>query len=172
MEELRIFFDMDGVLADFDRGVRELCGREPLDQSSCTDVETDALWEAVSGVPHFYAKLLPIGGMPELVRALYNELGNRCRILTGIPKPKRHVENAGKDKEEWIRRFVSAEMQVHVVFREEKKQYCTGPQDILVDDYDKNIAEWEAGGGTGILFKDVRQTEEAIAKIREMLAKR
>lgn len=167
MEELRIFFDMDGVLADFDRGVRELCGREPLDQSSCTDEETDALWEAVSRVPHFYAKLSPVGGMPELVRALFEELGDRCRILTGIPKPKRHVENAGEDKEEWIRRFVSEEMQVHVVFREEKKRYCTGPQDILVDDYDKNITEWEAGGGTGILFRSAEQVQKEIEKLKQ-----
>ena len=28
----KIYFDMDGVLADFDRGVRELCGMEAFDQ--------------------------------------------------------------------------------------------------------------------------------------------
>ena len=32
MEVSRIYFDMDGVLADFDRGVRDLCGLEPVDQ--------------------------------------------------------------------------------------------------------------------------------------------
>ena len=31
MEVTEIYIDMDGVLTDFDQGVRELCGLEPLD---------------------------------------------------------------------------------------------------------------------------------------------
>lgn len=29
----KIYFDMDGVLADFDRGIRELCHMDPLNQA-------------------------------------------------------------------------------------------------------------------------------------------
>ena len=30
----KIYFDIDGVLADFDKGVRPLCGMTPLPQST------------------------------------------------------------------------------------------------------------------------------------------
>lgn len=33
MEVKKIYFDMDGVLADFAGGVRELCGMEPVSQT-------------------------------------------------------------------------------------------------------------------------------------------
>ncbi len=33
MEAEKIYFDMDGVLADFERGVRELCGITPQSQN-------------------------------------------------------------------------------------------------------------------------------------------
>ena len=42
----KIYFDMDEVLADFNRGVRELCHMEPVEQSVSTK-EDDALWAAV-----------------------------------------------------------------------------------------------------------------------------
>lgn len=163
---LHIYFDMDGVLADFDRGVRELCHREPLDQSTSTEADNDALWAAVRQVPHFYGQLEPIPGSLEMLRTLYEEIGDRCQILTGIPKPRRSIEHAGEDKVAWIHRLVSEDMQVHIVYREEKRQYCTGPQDILVDDYDKNIREWQAAGGTGILFRD---PEQAMQEIRDIM---
>lgn len=35
MNENKIYFDMDGVLADFARGVQEICGLLPLDQTEC-----------------------------------------------------------------------------------------------------------------------------------------
>ena len=43
MEVKKIFFDMDGVLADFGRGVEELCG---LDR----DCDDDLMWEAIKNV--------------------------------------------------------------------------------------------------------------------------
>ena len=44
----KIYFDMDGVLADFDRGVRELCNMEPLPQSEDFPVGyDDELWRKV-----------------------------------------------------------------------------------------------------------------------------
>lgn len=165
MKDIHVYIDMDGVLADFDNGVRRLCHREPLNQSCCTHAETDALWDDIRQVPHFYAQLDPIEGSIAMVQAIYAQLGDRCQILTGIPKPHRHIENTIEDKVEWVRRLVSVDIRVNIVYRAEKQQFCTGPQDILIDDYDKNICEWQAAGGTGILFRDSQQTLEELQQI-------
>ena len=42
----KIYFDMDGVLADFDRGVTRLCGLKPLIQGDLRSNEDyDLMWE-------------------------------------------------------------------------------------------------------------------------------
>ncbi len=161
----KIYFDMDGVLADFDRGVRELCGITPLNQEEHTKASDDAMWAAIRGVDHFYDKLEPVPGAQELFRDLYNKYGNRCEILTGIPKEKRGIATAGEDKMNWIHRLFGPEIVVHIVYKEQKKEYCTGPECILVDDFSTNINEWQAGGGTGIRFSN---PEDARMQMREL----
>lgn len=153
----KIYLDMDGVLADFNRGVKELCHMEPVDQMHSTPEETDALWKAIAKVPHFYDQLQPIPGAVDLFQKLYERYGDQVEILSGIPKPKRHVMNAGEDKIRWAHRMLSPTLKVNIVYREEKPRYCHGKEDILVDDYEKNIREWNEMGGTGILYENADQ---------------
>ena len=54
---------------------------------------------------------------------------------------------------------------MNIVFREEKKNYVTGPGCILIDDLEKNIREWNVAGGTGILFTSA---EDVLAQIADM----
>ena len=63
MEPERIYFDMDGVLADFVRGVRELCG---LDMS----VGDDIMFVLVGGDirPHVI----------DALQSLVGEIKNHC----------------------------------------------------------------------------------------------
>lgn len=166
MEIKKIFFDMDGVLADFDRGVRELCRMEPLKQSENQPAGyDDILWSKVREAGHFYDKLELIEGTKEMFDYLYNKYGDRCEILTGIPKPRRGITTAGEDKINWVRRLLSEDVVVNIVFREDKPDYCKGSNCILIDDYDLNIREWEKCGGTGILFTDAAS---ALKQIKEL----
>ena len=55
MKAEKIYLDMDGVLADFDRGVRELCGMDPLPQTGKTDPhQDDLMWEAIRKVESLF----------------------------------------------------------------------------------------------------------------------
>ncbi|MBQ3863905.1 MAG: hypothetical protein II790_07700, partial [Schwartzia sp.] len=81
-----------------------------------------------------------------------------CEILSGIPKPRRGITTAADDKSEWVRRNLGEHIKVNIVYREEKKNYVTGRDCILIDDYEKNIKEWEKAGGTGILFISAKET--------------
>ena len=161
MKIRKIYFDMDGVLADFSLGVEELCGL-PAD---CSD---DKMWEAIKKVPHFYLKLKPMKNAIEMIQKVIEKYGADCEILTAVPKPKRGILTAGTDKIQWIREMVSDKMKVNIVIREEKKTFCTGKDCVLVDDLMGNIRDWEMNGGTGILFTTAENVLKKIEGIEEV----
>ena len=165
MKIKKIYFDMDGVLADFDRGVKELCGIEPLDQAKKTPADDDRMWEAIKNVGHFYDRLEPMPGALEMFKVLREKYD--VEILTGIPKAKRGIVTAGDDKIAWAHRLLAEDLVVNIVYREEKKNYATGPDYILIDDLKKNIDEWVVAGGSGILFTSAEKVLDEIQRLEE-----
>ncbi len=163
----KIYFDMDGVLANFDLGVKEICGMEAPDQNSKhkNPEYDDEMWKRVKQAGHFYDYLELLPGARKLFDYVYNRYGDRCEILSGIPKPRRGIDTAGEDKINWVRRLLSKDIKVNIVFREEKPNYCKGIGCVLIDDYTKNIREWEEMGGTGVLNENAAKTLE---KLKEM----
>ena len=157
---MKIYFDMDGVLADFDRGVRELCHMEPSDPDHPDEKYDDDMWAAIRDVGHYYDKLEPVEGSLELFKKVFEKYGDDCQILTAVPKPKRQIVTAGEDKVSWVHRLISPDVAVNRVAREEKKNYVTGADCFLVDDLQKNIEEWQALGGKGIRFLNAEQAEK------------
>ena len=155
----KIYFDMDSVLADFDRGVKELCGLPaPRQETEFSKEADDLMWVKIREVEHFYDRLEPMPGALEMFRRIYEKCGDKCEILTGIPKPKRGILTAGEDKTAWVHRLLSEDIVVNIVYKEEKKNFCTGKDCILIDDLEANIDSWRSYGGTGILHKDAEST--------------
>jgi len=148
-----IYFDMDCVLADFEQGVRELCGMDPPRWGAPDKDELDdIMFGRISGIPNFYYRLKPIDGTVEILNELVSRYGKRVEILTGVPKPHRNVPTASEDKVAWVRDYISEDIAVHTVLRREKMNFAKGPGSVLIDDMQMNIDEWTSAGGTGILF--------------------
>ncbi len=156
MKIKKIYFDMDGVLADFDLGVEELTGfiMSTPDQDLKTKEEIDALWAAVRKVPNFYDKLEPLKNGLELFEQIKEAYPGTVEILTGVPRPDRGLDTAADDKIAWAKRILGEDIPVHTVCRKDKKNYCKGKEYVLVDDRRKNIEEWEEAGGSAILYKE------------------
>ncbi|MDY3738969.1 MAG: hypothetical protein SO022_00725 [Selenomonadaceae bacterium] len=150
MNVKKIYIDMDGVIVDFVQGIRDLCGMEPSEQGKAPLDEE--MWEAMKHVDHFFSKLKPMPGAVEMVKALHAKFGDRCEILTAIPKPNREIHHAKEDKIEWVKKYIGKDIVVNVVYRAEKKQFCKGNEYILIDDFEKNVQEWQNNGGVGIVF--------------------
>ena len=161
----KIYIDMDGVLADFAKGVHELCGVE-AEQKQDEDPEKDNLmWEQVKKIDHFYDKLDMMRGANEMFHMLYETFGDKFEILTGIPKARRGILNAAEDKKIWVRRLLSKKIVVNTVYKDEKKNFVKGEGSILIDDLEQNIAEWREAGGTGILHVSPEQTIEELKNL-------
>ena len=127
------------------------------------------MWLAIAKVPNFYDKLELMPGAKEMFNSIYKKYGDKVEILTGIPKPKRNITTAAEDKINWVHRLFGIEIKVNTVLREEKKNFCTGPECILIDDLEKNINEWEAYGGTGILFTSSEEVLQEVYRKIEMM---
>ena len=163
----RIYFDMDGVVADFDRGVIEICGLTPHSQNAKQrpQEEDDKMWARIKEVGHYYDKLELMPGAKEMFDTVYEKYGEKCQILTGIPKAKRGIDTAAEDKKAWVKRLLSKEVIVNTVMREDKPKFCTGKGCILIDDVEKNIRAWNDMGGTGILHVN---PEDTLRRLKEL----
>ena len=161
----KIYFDMDGVLADFDKSADAVSGLPHLSPGELRSEEDDDLmWSKIREIPHFYDTLDPMPGAVEMFNMIFDKFGTDVEILTGIPKPKRGITTAGEDKINWVRRYLDKDVKVNIVFKEEKKNYCKGPEYVLIDDTRSNIDSWVQNGGTGILHTDPEKT------IKELLS--
>ena len=161
----KIYLDMDGVLADFERGVRELCNFEAEKTQDEDPVRDELMWAEIKKIDHFYSKLDLMPGAREMFDSLYGRFGERCEILTGIPKARRGILYAAEDKTEWVKRLLSDTVVVNTVYKAEKKNFVKGKGSILIDDLEQNIREWREAGGTGILFKSAAQ---AMSELEEL----
>ena len=103
MKVKKIYFDMDGVLADFDRGIIELCGLEPYSQNEKWDPSfaerDDRMWAAIRDAGHFYDRLELLPGAEEMFRRVWAKYGKRCEILTGIPRASREGQPGAAEGE-------------------------------------------------------------------------
>ena len=160
----KIYFDMDGVLADFERGVKEICGIIPPSQNAKHHKpgDDDEMWERIKQEPHFYNLLEFMPGAKDMFDAVYDRYGQKCEILTGIPKEKRGIVFAAEDKTKWVHRLLSDEIKVNIVYREDKPQFCTGAGCVLIDDMERNIRDWTAHGGIGIVNVSTAETVEKL----------
>ena len=166
MEIRKIYFDMDGVLADFEKGIRELCHMEPQPQNGKRDKRTDDLmWEAIGKIDRFYDRLDLMPGAKEMFDTVYGKYGDRCEILTGIPREERGLVTAAEDKITWTCRLLSENIKVNAVCRKHKINFCTGPEAVLIDDREKTIKEWQDKGGTAVLHTSPEETIRELEKL-------
>lgn len=152
----RLYLDLDGVLADFDRGYIERFGKHPR------EVEDAELWQNLNATPDFFDTLHP---MPDALQAFawLGHLGPT--ILTACPRTNYH--DAAANKRRWVRRHLGPDVTVlPCMGGTNKPVFMHAAGDVLVDDFEKNVRAWRAAGGVGILHRgDWAETLEALSVI-------
>lgn len=143
----KIYLDLDGVFADFWGRVCEIFGKEPENSKM--------IWDELKKVPHLFLNLNPLHYSTVMFKKIYSRYGDRCEILTSVPRPEGLLVTAVDDKREWVRRYLSDKITVNIVsHHSEKKNFCLGKDYVLIDDYDKNVNEWRDKGGIAILHEN------------------
>lgn len=149
--QYKIFLDLDGVLCDFEKKVKEITGKLPHEQTK------SEMWKAISRYPQFYAKL---DWMPDGL-----QLWNFCKkfnpeVLTGVP----HGNWAPGQKKVWCGNNLGWDVTVHTVWARDKQLYAK-PHTILIDDTEKNIREFAANGGIAILHTSAANSIAELKKL-------
>ena len=151
-----IYCDLDEVLVDFMRGANAAVGGDFV------KMDKDERWNKVNQTKGFWANL--------------DWKPNAKRLHDFIMRYNPHVLSAytGHDptskvgKMKWLKKNANFKRgNIHLVLRSQKKDFATTDEkpNILIDDYDKNIQEWETRGGIGILHTDVGKTINELKRL-------
>ncbi len=148
MTRPELFLDLDGVLADFNRGVIAVTGKRP-DQ-----LPIKVLWRELSRHQNFFDTLEFMPDAPDLWAFCK---AYEPTILTGLPMGTW----APEQKRRWVARMLGGHVKIITCLARDKHLYA-GPGAILVDDREKARAAWEAAEGIFILHKDATGTIAAL----------
>jgi hypothetical protein len=136
---------MDGVIVDFDKGYKELTGRD-----ASFDIPKEEFWAPISkaGAP-FWIKLkwMPDG------KQLWDYIKGYNPDLLSAPSRE---ESSKMGKRIWVKREVPG---AKLILRSaERKQEFATPNSILIDDRADNIQRWKDAGGIGIVHTSAADT--------------
>ena len=144
-----IYCDLDEVLVDFMRGADAAVG------GNFVKMSRDERWNRVNQTKGFWANL----GWKPGGKRLYNFIIRYNPHVLSAYTGRDPTSKVGKMK--WLKKNASFKRgNIHLVLRSQKKNYASTNEkpNVLIDDYIKNIQEWEAAGGIGIHHTDVGKT--------------
>jgi len=148
----KIYVDMDGVLADFEKRYKEIFGKDISRDRKDNNFEKNFM--TLINDKHF-STLDKMDGFFELVNYL-NSVNIPKEILSSTGRPHKH-ESVSSQKSEWLEKHGIDWPQIFVPGKHLKKNYAT-PNSILIDDTKSNITDWNEAGGIGILHTNVEST--------------
>jgi len=151
MSGRRLFLDSDGVLADFNSGVKPLLGMTLRQYEA--EHGRHAFWKRLASAENFY------GALPEMpdARLLFDAVKHlKPTILTGLPLGKW----AAPQKIEWAASHFPGVPIITCMARDKHKHMK--PDDVLVDDRENHRAAYEAAG---VIFVHHRSAEDSLRQL-------
>lgn len=148
----RLYIDLDGVMADFDKYFLSEFGVE----SSKLDDAT--LWKFINGHGNFFLNLPMMPGALEFFRKVEHL---NPTILTACPKT--NYPTAAVQKRQWVYKHLSQDITVIPMLGGKNKcLFMHSPGDVLIDDFEKNCIPWREHGGIAIHHVNFKKTSSML----------
>lgn len=162
-EELRenmiVYLDMDGVIADFFGAIEE---RHGVDHWKEVDIEKSVV-ELAEASDDFFNTLPKFDTTDELVDFVREEMNVEYGICSTPLRGDR--KNSAEWKKVWLDRHgLLPDDEENIIFTCNKAKFATnkGVPNVLIDDKKKNIRRWEEAGGIGILYQANENSLESL----------
>ena len=153
-----IYCDMDQVLVAFMKGADEVVGGDGFARMK----DKDKRWGLINKVKNFWADL---GWMPSAKRLYDFIFRYDAYILSAYTS---RDPNCIPGKIKWLKKNTKFKRsKINLVVRSQKQAYAlsNGKPNVLIDDYVKNINEWEAKGGIGVHHTSVSKTVAELKRL-------
>jgi 5'(3')-deoxyribonucleotidase len=150
---MRLFVNLDGVLADFDSQHEKVLGFRP-------DARKDNVnWTNVRHSKHFYRGL----PLTEDAEELWNQLRPyNPTILTDLPSA---VPSAARDKRLWVKEHFGSDVEVVSCLGRELDTHAEG-RNVLVDANERHKDAWLKAGGIWIYHTSTLQTMAEVGMVK------
>ena len=172
--DMKIYFDMDGVLADFDSMVPNSAKLNHPSESLTPELRAakKRFWQNIEKNKNFWRDIPVITGTNQMLSTFqkYGELF----VLSKAPGANKFIGGAtyaefvASEKRQWVLKHLGHFFDdAHIIICNVPKGAAMNPtqNDILVDDRPENIQEWESHGGRGILFTKSLTHKQMIQQI-------
>ena len=148
----KIYLDMDGVIADFNKRYKEQYKMEPREAE--TNKEFDKFFDKFIADGEFATLDL----MPDAMHLInyLRSLNVPTDILSSTASEKRDAA-IRPQKLEWLKKHNIEFHPILVPGKRHKKDYSNA-NSVLIDDTQVNIDQWRREGGIGILHTDALTT--------------
>lgn len=162
----KVYLDMDGVVADFDKRFKDLSGMEPKEFES--KYGKNAFWDFIDEGDNkikFWVGIEPMPNAQNLVSYINKNFDYEMLTAPSVKKQSR----LGKSL--WIRNWTNkglfpSKPKINFKFSNNKQDFAA-PKHILIDDKKRTIDQWNAAGGIGILYQSAEQVIKDLENVKK-----
>lgn len=159
-KELKVYVDMDGVLTDFNKKIKEITGSNP------SELKASKLWTQVhiynQDVEPFFESLDLMSDALQLWNFVISNFAN-VEILTATGTTPR---DAAQQKVRWADKNLPNKVVVNTVRKSSEKAAFATPKSVLIDDRPHSIDPWLEAQGIGILHTSA---SESIKELKALI---
>lgn len=161
----KIYCDLDGVLADFEKRFIEISGKRP------ENVPSQEMWEIIvkgdAERPFFETLELTDDAMHLwlYLMTLKRDHGIEIEVLTASGRYPEGIEFAAQ-KHVWVAK-IDPTIKTNTVQRGVDKYQFATEETLLIDDMEKNLGPFVEAGGQVIHHTSAKETVEQLKKIFE-----
>lgn len=156
---MKIYFDMDGVLCDFETRCDELECWKP-ENHKCN-------WNKMKEIgPSFWSEMKPIKEGLMLLKKVKEYADKHPDIEIGIFSAI-HLWEGKIGKKAWLKKYVPfiPNEQIKIINNGNLKHKEATPDSILIDDKEKNVEKYREAGGHSVLFLQSKSIDKMFNEI-------